>query len=256
MTKSFRYVKDFEFPSEAGYTGSCGKTTTKGYARGGNVAAPKTPAPTATPANAHGKATSAAAHARNDARKAAKVAPVAAKPAAPTMSGKPAIAAKQAMMCGGKVMKKAAGGKVMKKADGGNVTTNEAGQRLFVSTPSAPTPAMAAPPPPRRTRRELRKEMRSKIGNLNRKQSDYRNQRKAIHNEYNQLMKGAPRYEEGGKVVAPAKTAKPAAPSKSNAGGATRGLARAAEVGAKAKPANKSGVAFRSNPLIPAKKMK
>jgi len=37
MSKSFKYVSDFEFPSEAGYTGSAGKTMVKGYARGGKA---------------------------------------------------------------------------------------------------------------------------------------------------------------------------------------------------------------------------
>jgi hypothetical protein len=38
MSKSFKYVKEFVFPSEAGYSGSAGKTTVKGYYRGGDVA--------------------------------------------------------------------------------------------------------------------------------------------------------------------------------------------------------------------------
>ena len=37
MSKSFRYVSDFVFPSEAGYSGSAGRTMVKGYARGGKV---------------------------------------------------------------------------------------------------------------------------------------------------------------------------------------------------------------------------
>ena len=37
MSKSFKYVSEFEFPSEAGYTGSAGKTMVKGYARGGKA---------------------------------------------------------------------------------------------------------------------------------------------------------------------------------------------------------------------------
>ena len=37
MSKSFKYVKDFEFPSHAGYSGSAGQTMVKGYARGGKV---------------------------------------------------------------------------------------------------------------------------------------------------------------------------------------------------------------------------
>lgn len=35
MSKSFKYVKEFEFPREAGYTGSAGQQMVKGYARGG-----------------------------------------------------------------------------------------------------------------------------------------------------------------------------------------------------------------------------
>lgn len=37
MSKSFKYVKEFVFPGEAGYSGSAGKTAVKGYYRGGNV---------------------------------------------------------------------------------------------------------------------------------------------------------------------------------------------------------------------------
>lgn len=39
MSKSFKYVKEFEFPSHAGYSGSAGQTMVKGYARGGKVMA-------------------------------------------------------------------------------------------------------------------------------------------------------------------------------------------------------------------------
>lgn len=39
MSKSFKYVSDFEFPSECGFTGSAGKTMVKGYARGGETRA-------------------------------------------------------------------------------------------------------------------------------------------------------------------------------------------------------------------------
>ena len=39
MSKSFKYVKEFEFPSHAGYTGSAGQQMVKGYARGGKVKA-------------------------------------------------------------------------------------------------------------------------------------------------------------------------------------------------------------------------
>lgn len=35
MGKSLKYVTDFEFPSDRGYSGSAGKTMVKGYARGG-----------------------------------------------------------------------------------------------------------------------------------------------------------------------------------------------------------------------------
>jgi uncharacterized membrane protein YvbJ len=37
MSKSFKYVKEFVFPGEAGYSGSAGKTAVKGYYRGGDV---------------------------------------------------------------------------------------------------------------------------------------------------------------------------------------------------------------------------
>lgn len=37
MSKSFKYVSDFQFPSECGFSGSAGKTSVKGYYRGGNV---------------------------------------------------------------------------------------------------------------------------------------------------------------------------------------------------------------------------
>jgi hypothetical protein len=37
MSKSFKYVSDFQFPSECGFTGSTGKTMVKGYARGGKA---------------------------------------------------------------------------------------------------------------------------------------------------------------------------------------------------------------------------
>lgn len=37
MSKSFKYVKEFEFPSNCGYSGSAGQQMVKGYARGGNV---------------------------------------------------------------------------------------------------------------------------------------------------------------------------------------------------------------------------
>lgn len=37
MSKSFKYVSDFQFPSECGFSGSAGKTSVKGYYRGGDV---------------------------------------------------------------------------------------------------------------------------------------------------------------------------------------------------------------------------
>lgn len=37
MSKSFKVVKEFEFPSSFGFGGSAGKTMVKGYARGGAV---------------------------------------------------------------------------------------------------------------------------------------------------------------------------------------------------------------------------
>ena len=37
MSKSLKYVSDFQFPSECGFTGSTGKTMVKGYARGGKT---------------------------------------------------------------------------------------------------------------------------------------------------------------------------------------------------------------------------
>jgi hypothetical protein len=35
-----KYVKDFDFPEGAGFSGSCGKVSVKGYLRGGKVAKP------------------------------------------------------------------------------------------------------------------------------------------------------------------------------------------------------------------------
>ena len=37
MSKSLKYVKDFEFPSHCGFSGSAGKQTVAGYMRGGKV---------------------------------------------------------------------------------------------------------------------------------------------------------------------------------------------------------------------------
>jgi hypothetical protein len=39
MSKSFKYVKEFEFPSDRGYTGSAGRQPVKGYMRGGQACA-------------------------------------------------------------------------------------------------------------------------------------------------------------------------------------------------------------------------
>lgn len=39
MSKSYRIVKEFEFPSDKGFSGSSGKVMVKGYARGGAVCA-------------------------------------------------------------------------------------------------------------------------------------------------------------------------------------------------------------------------
>ncbi len=35
MGKTLKYVSDFKFPTECGYSGSAGQTMVKGYARGG-----------------------------------------------------------------------------------------------------------------------------------------------------------------------------------------------------------------------------
>jgi hypothetical protein len=37
MGKTLKYVTDFEFPSDCGFSGSSGKTMVRGYARGGKV---------------------------------------------------------------------------------------------------------------------------------------------------------------------------------------------------------------------------
>ena len=37
MGKSLKYVSEFNFPKECGFSGSAGKTMVKGYARGGKV---------------------------------------------------------------------------------------------------------------------------------------------------------------------------------------------------------------------------
>ena len=41
MGKSLKYVSDFDFPSECGFSGSAGKTMVKAYARGGKVCGSK-----------------------------------------------------------------------------------------------------------------------------------------------------------------------------------------------------------------------
>ena len=43
MSKSLKYVKDFEFPSDCGFTGSAGSQMVKGYARGGAAKTPAAP---------------------------------------------------------------------------------------------------------------------------------------------------------------------------------------------------------------------
>lgn len=204
MSKSFKYVSDFEFPSECGFTGSAGKTHVKGYARGGEVKpAVKTPV-----AANHGMQTSAAAHARNAARQEARVAAkpaVAATPAKPAVRATPAVPAKPAMKYGGKVMKKADGGSVLPEgvaavADRPDVVVNTEGQRLFASRP-APLPLPPAPAPVpvvRKNRRQLRKEMQDKLHSLDRNAADYRTQTRAIKTDYNTQMRDAPRYKEGG----------------------------------------------------------
>lgn len=60
MGKSLKYVKDFQFPCEAGFSGSGGKTMVKGYARGGS--AKMTPAATAKVGKVMGEYKSGALH--------------------------------------------------------------------------------------------------------------------------------------------------------------------------------------------------
>jgi hypothetical protein len=43
MSKSLKYVKDFQFPSDCGFTGSAGSQVVKGYARGGAAKTPAAP---------------------------------------------------------------------------------------------------------------------------------------------------------------------------------------------------------------------
>ena len=55
MSKSFKYVSDFQFPSECGFTGSSGKTMVKGYARGGHADIAKDKAMVAKAVHKHEK---------------------------------------------------------------------------------------------------------------------------------------------------------------------------------------------------------
>jgi hypothetical protein len=52
MGKNLKYVADFEFPSDCGFSGSSGKTMVKGYARGGAA----TPAPVKAAVHKHERA--------------------------------------------------------------------------------------------------------------------------------------------------------------------------------------------------------
>lgn len=49
MTKGPKYVPDFEFPADAGFSGSAGRVIVKGYSRGGPARKPadmpKSPSP-------------------------------------------------------------------------------------------------------------------------------------------------------------------------------------------------------------------
>lgn len=55
MSKSLKYVSDFQFPSECGFTGSTGKTMVKGYARGGHADVAKDKAMMKTAVHKHEK---------------------------------------------------------------------------------------------------------------------------------------------------------------------------------------------------------
>jgi hypothetical protein len=50
--KNLKYVADFDFPSDCGFSGSAGKTMVKGYARGGAA----TPAPVKAAVHKHERA--------------------------------------------------------------------------------------------------------------------------------------------------------------------------------------------------------
>lgn len=102
---SVKYVKDFEFPSDRGFTGSAGKNTVKGYMRGGRVKAPKT-------AFAEGGSVDSGVMPPNRGRNQAEI------EAGGTKALKPGYKK------GG--MKKARGG-VVKKAEGGSVHPPEWG---------------------------------------------------------------------------------------------------------------------------------
>ena len=47
MGKTLKYVSEFSFPSDKGYSGSAGKQMVKGYARGGSCGPQAAPAPKA-----------------------------------------------------------------------------------------------------------------------------------------------------------------------------------------------------------------
>jgi hypothetical protein len=55
MSKSLKYVSDFQFPKECGFTGSTGKTMVKGYARGGHADVAKDKAMVKTAVQKHEK---------------------------------------------------------------------------------------------------------------------------------------------------------------------------------------------------------
>lgn len=93
--------------------------------------------------------------------------------------------------------------KVKRMADGG-FTTDEAGNRLFVSRP-APAPVAAPAPAARRlSRRELKRQMRDKIHSLDRGTQDYQSQRQGIRSEYKPLIEEARAYERANPAVSSA----------------------------------------------------
>lgn len=159
MSKSFRYVKDFEFPTSAGFSSS-----TKGYCDGGKVMKKAeggtVAAKTAKPAKverpiAAGKregymrshppgSDAARMIARNERvmesrpHKAERLGAVnAALKKNPNMTREQVADLKDSF--GPAKNKPAPNRTVMKKADGGGVTINEAGERLFVSRPASTT---------------------------------------------------------------------------------------------------------------------